>query len=225
MAKTIAGGPRGFADEPALASEAIHKMRQLIKAALGVEDRAHVEKYFCSAPTNRYAGADFNTLGINDPDAISGDDLLAVHLLGRMSFDPPTVRSLLLKGEIRRQITRLLCDIDPSVAIWADDAEPAIQAADRLWHVLKGINGIGPVIAGKLLARKRPRLVPILDERVDKYFNPPLGKFWGTLQAALREAGLPDMIESALRPDTLRGSEIEAKVTTIRLLDVAVWMK
>lgn len=212
-------------NKEALNSEATDNMRHLIKAVLGAEDRQHVEAYFSLEAANRYAGTEFNTLGLNHPHSVASDDLLAVHLLGRMTFDPPTVRNLILPGEVNRKITGLLREIDPQIELWKDAAESAIEAADHLWHVLTAIDGIGPVIAGKLLARKRPRLVPILDERVQKYFAPPAGRFWATLRAALEGHGLPDMIDSALRPDWLKGVEIESKVTTLRLLDVAVWMK
>lgn len=40
------------------------------------------------------------------------------------------------------------------------------SAASHAWHQLFEIKGVGWVTAGKLLARKRPRLIPVYDQLV-----------------------------------------------------------
>lgn len=45
--------------------------------------------------------------------------------------------------------------------------------ADTLWHQLHDILGLGPTLVGKLLARKRPHLVPVFDERVHRRMGKP----------------------------------------------------
>lgn len=50
------------------------------------------------------------------------------------------------------------------------DAEADVLAegspADQAWHLLCAQHGVDWVIAGKLLARKRPRLLPVYDKVV-----------------------------------------------------------
>jgi hypothetical protein len=198
------------------------RIRGLIKEILDdpVAPQA-VQRYFTES--DQFAGATFNTIGTNDPDAINEDDLLAVHLLGGMSFKPLTVRALLCPGVTREEVRRLLRRISTSVCLWEPAAARVLEGpALELWRTLKGLDNIGPVKAGKLLARKRPRLLPIYDKVIEKYFSPPPDRFWETLHEALREEGLPGRVDAILRPGILKGDD---RVTTIRLLDAAVWMK
>jgi hypothetical protein len=173
---------------------------------------------------SHYAADTFNTLGVNEADSLGEDDLLAVHLLG-MDFDPQSVRRLLTAGATQDQVGRLLSDIDQDVQLWDEEADSSLEPARALWDLLNKLQGVGPVTAGKLIARKRPRLIPIYDSEVGRYYETADGEFWSTLQSALRQDDLPDKIERALRPKALEGGEIEAQVTTLRLLDVAVWMR
>lgn len=69
----------------------------------------------------------------------------------------------------------------------------------ELWERLAGNehsnkpDGSGPVIEGKLLARKRPHLIPIYDIRVKQLFQRPKNdhSFWASLAVALRGATAP----------------------------------
>lgn len=76
----------------------------------------------------------------------------------------------------------LLSQIPHDVAL--QDARAAAHIAKRgpawrLWDAICDIeprpesNGIGPVAAGKLLARKRPCLLPVYDSRINKILNRP----------------------------------------------------
>src|SRR5206468_1622972 len=94
-----------------------------------------------------------------------------------------------------------------------------LHAAKKVWLFFKGLPGIDWVIAGKLLARKRPRLVPVFDSTVKKALTRPPEGFWAALGAALRNERRLATVE-ALRP-----AGLTTKVTTLRLLDVAVWMR
>jgi len=72
------------------------------------------------------------------------------------------------------------------------------------------------VTAGKLLARKRPRLIPIYDSVVKQAMGEP-ESWWRPLRAVLRDA--PDVVD---RVEDLRPEAVD--VSTLRLLDVAIWM-
>ena len=205
--------------------EAVLKCREKIKDLLGdMRVSGWAEAYF--NPEKSWTASTFNTLGLNDPYTLNCDDLLAVHLLG-IDFKPITVRRLLLPGEEKHQVEELLSTIDPGTRLWDAGAVEALDCANALWLYLKTnkdkFPGVDWVTAGKILARKRPHLIPILDRHVDSYLQPPKGEFWEVLGAALQEGELVEQIER-LRPKPVSSVEMRAQVSTIRLLDVAIWM-
>ncbi len=86
--------------------------------------------------------------------------------------------------------------------------------------MLKNQHKVGWVIAGKLVARKRPWLLPVYDRVVRCALGRP-PSFWTGLRITLRENNgalhhqLLDLRQSADLPQT---------VTALRVADVAVWM-
>ena len=62
-----------------------------------------------------------------------------------------------------------------------DDGGPA----DVLWHELQTIPLVSWVGAGKLMAAKRPRLIPVYDEKVRDLLDPRPGRFWVALRDEL----------------------------------------
>lgn len=69
-------------------------------------------------------------------------------------------------------------------AVDAADLSPG-SPADTAWHLLTDQHGIGWVTAGKLLDRKRPRLLPVYDQVVRCFLGRPTS-FWLGLHTALR---------------------------------------
>jgi hypothetical protein len=61
-----------------------------------------------------------------------------------------------------RHIPATLALGEPGARVHVLDSSPADQA----WHLLDARDGVGWVIAGKLLARKRPHLIPVWDHVV-----------------------------------------------------------
>ncbi|MFF4380822.1 DUF6308 family protein [Kitasatospora sp. NPDC001547] len=83
--------------------------------------------------------------------------------------------------------------------------------------------GAGPVVAGKLLARKRPHLVPVYDVRVKAVFRRPKvdTTFWSAPADALRADGGAFRARLArLRAEAGIGEDIGV----LRVLDVIAWM-
>jgi hypothetical protein len=120
----------------------------------------------------------------------------------------------------------LLAQIDTSLNLWdfpGDSVEPVVGKggpAEELWKLLEGQVGIGWVTAGKLLARKRPSLIPVYDEIVRCAFGRPK-KFWLALrEGLLREDG---KLASELA-DLQSRAQVPQEVTLLRVLDVVVWM-
>jgi hypothetical protein len=57
----------------------------------------------------------------------------------------------------------MLEKIDTETDLWCPAAADALREAEAIWEKLRTLPGVDWVTAGKLLARKRPRLVPIAD--------------------------------------------------------------
>jgi len=166
-------------------------------------------------PSGPFPADTFDTIGENDRNCLGADDLLAVTLLD-VRIDPPTARLLL--GDDRAEISAILMQVPDDVDLWDatdNDLAGAATACDRLGEYA----GIGPVVAGKLLARKRPRLVPVVDRIVIHALRAPENEYWTTLRECLADQDRRDRIE-ALRPEG-----VPAGVSTLRLFDVAVWME
>ncbi|MFE3379341.1 DUF6308 family protein [Streptomyces anulatus] len=150
----------------------------------------------------------------------TAEDLIAVQTL---SVTVPASVSLdLLEGSLGAQLSHLLraipvdTDLSDADASVVADGSPAHQA----WCLLENQYKVGWVIAGKLLARKRPRLLPVYDRVVRCALGRP-PSFWTELRTALRENDgalhhrLLDLRQSAGLPNS---------VSPLRIADVAVWM-
>lgn len=184
-----------------------------VDAALGPPAWDLVQAYFDR--DEGFAADTFDTLGDNPGDQITADDLLAVTLLD-VRFRPESVRNLF--GHAARRASVLLRAVPGDVALWHAEDEH-LAAAQDAWNFLRTQPGIGWVIAGKLMARKRPWLVPIFDGVIREALRPPRRRFWASMRAALADDDRRNRI------DRLRPPGLTMKVTTLRLLDVAVWMR
>ena len=101
----------------------------------------------------------------------------------------------------------------------SDATDTHLRAAEVVWKRLcKGHDGIGWVTAGKVLARKRPHLIPVLDDVVMTNLHLPTTGAWKMLHDALADEQRRRSIDNLL-PD-----QLSLFVPTLRILDVAVWM-
>jgi hypothetical protein len=173
-----------------------------------------------------YTGRRFEALdGGGDRDDVcnrfTASDILALKLL---SVDLPARIAIdLLEGALGEEAAGLLRQIPASASLWDAGAVNLIEAgmpADILWRLLEQQDGAGWVTAGKLLARKRPMLIPVYDNVVRCAYDGPQN-IWTALRDALRqESGFLE----ALNQLKLR-SGVPSQVTPLRVLDVAVWMR
>ncbi|MFF7169429.1 DUF6308 family protein [Streptomyces pseudovenezuelae] len=118
-------------------------------------------------------------------NVVTADDLIAVQTLPVRI--PVQVAVELLEGDLGVRLSELLSsvrfDIDMVEAEAADLAEGS--PAHTAWRALCDQPGIGWVTAGGLLARKRPRLLPVYDQVVRCVLGRPKS-FWPDLHGALR---------------------------------------
>ena len=200
-----------------------------LPAALRGED--HVEAlqklrmYFGLEPsTVAYTGASFERLGGGGDrgeirDVITTEDLVAVTML---SVNVPASAALRILGPDGRQISDLLCQIPTALDLVDVDPELITEAwpAWQLWALLESVYGIGWVIAGKLVARKRPRLIPVYDSIVSEQVGAP-ENYWHALNHALRENN--EALHRRL-VDIRVQSAIGNDISALRVFDIVTWM-
>lgn len=194
-----------------------------------------VRAYFADDPATRrarYAGAYFERLGGGGdrPEIayqFTAEDLLAVSMLS-----VPIVRYYALHVlqyqacEFSALLTQIPLDItlldDGADALIADDGPAA-----TLWQQLHDIrprpgdNRLGPVAAGKLLARKRPHLVPIWDSQVQAVLGRANvhGTWWEDLRRCLTDD--KDLVREV---ESVRAKAGVIHLSLLRTFDIMCWM-
>ncbi|MEU7822459.1 DUF6308 family protein [Catellatospora sp. NPDC049133] len=174
-----------------------------------------------------WTGSRFESLGRPDgtdphPDQITAADIAAVSLL---SVTVPAEGAIaLLEGDLGRQVAEQLRAIPTDVDLGTAQAFELVRdgsAANRAWHLLTAQHRIGPVLAGTLLARKRPRLIPVHDAVVECAIKPPPHQLWISLNHQLQTN------DGLLRNQLRRlhtAARLPEQVSVLRVLGVIVWM-
>ncbi len=165
-----------------------------------------------------FAGSTFHDSWLDgrspeDRDSIQPADLLALNLLDER-LRPRAIRTLL--GHGRDMAAGFLAQIRSDIALWEDEAEHSLTWANAMWWWLTEADWIGEAIAGKLLARLRPQLIPMRDSVAAQILTTKPHTLWASLRRELRDPDVRSRLE-ALRP-----SDVQAPL--IRVLDAAVWM-
>jgi hypothetical protein len=173
----------------------------------------------------RYSGRLFDRLshdgGNRSPNRVTPDDLIAVQMLSVVV--DRDVAFEILSGDLGNKLERLLAAIDPKLSIDDPEARTILNdPATKAWKLLEGQGGVGWVTAGKLLASKRPRLIPVYDTVVRCVTRPGKSKAWLWFADMLgsNERGLIGKLE------TLRAAaDVGEHVSLLRTLDVVIWMR
>jgi hypothetical protein len=191
-------------------------VEQRLDAVLGERTaRALVTCFFETAQP--FAGHTFDDLGVNDPYRVTGDDIAAVTLLD-VRLHPLAVRALLEAKAAA--VTEHLRGIPDALDLWMASDED-LHRIVRFYDFLDRLPGVGETKATKVLARKRPRLVPIIDSVVRRALplsDQPLALLQ-QLRAAMRDE------ERRQRVQELRPEWEGSAVTEMRLVDAAIWMQ
>lgn len=152
---------------------------------------------------------------IGDPNRFEASDVLAVEALNVVV--PPEAASALLITDTER-FNALLRRIPREQNLWEVrrlDVNVGSPSED-LHRELRTLRGIDWVVAGKLLAAKRPKLLPILDNEVNDYLRPPKTLFWVSLHDELSDAARREAITDVCR-------FAPPHVSLLRRIDVALW--
>jgi Family of unknown function (DUF6308) len=207
-----------------------------IPARLRDEDFATclVKRYLVTdtAGRARYSGAYFErTGGGGDREDVANrftaEDLLAVTMLSVRIEGYHALEVLRYQaGKLNDLLSQIPHDIalqDPRAAAHIAKGGPAW----RLWDAICDIeprpesNRVGAVAAGKLLARKRPRLLPVYDSRIKKVLNRPRtdNQWWHDLHDQLiNDPGLVQELEA------VRNRAGASHMSLLRVFDVMCWM-
>ena len=158
----------------------------------------------------------FSAMGSADPNGFAATDVLAVEALSVKV--PPNSAAKLIDTEAE-EFGTLLREIPADRDIWEMEASDLGEGSPALtlYRRLKRLDGVGPVTATKLMASKRPRLMPVIDTRVSELLQPPGGRFWLPMRNQLADAERRKKIVDVV-------SCAPANVTLLRRIDVALWM-
>lgn len=176
--------------------------------------KADFNRYFTSFNGRHFER--FSAMGSAEPNRFMATDILAVEALSVKV--PPNSAAKLLDTEAE-DFSALLRSITPSKNLW--EVEPGDldeqSPAWKLYYRLQVLDGVGPVTATKLMASKRPQLMPVIDTLVTELLQPPGGRFWLPMRNQLvddkRRKKITDVLSCA--PDN---------VSLLRRIDVALWM-
>ena len=176
--------------------------------------KADFDRYFNSFNGRHFER--FSAMGSANPNRFAATDILAVEALSVKV--PPNSAAKLIDTEAE-DFTALLREIPDDKDLWKIEASDLGEGSPALtlYRRLKGLHGVGPVTATKLMASKRPRLMPVIDSLVTEVLQPPGGWFWVPMRNQLADPGRRKKIAEVVScaPDN---------VTLLRRIDVAVWM-
>lgn len=171
-----------------------------------------------------YSGSQFEAMAAlnTDPYSIGPADFIAAAML---SVDIPAQAAIRLLVRDAAEITDLLKQIpaDRDIIDIDPDELTSGSAASELWRVLRrGTDGMGRTRTSKLIAAKRPRLIPIWDSFVERATGLDTSDYWCQFQSVLTAddhavwTRLTDVRELA--------SNVPDGVSNLRILDVLLWM-
>jgi hypothetical protein len=179
--------------------------------------RKDLHRYFAGNPGDQFTGRHFEPYSdLGEADRFGPSDVLAVRTL---SVDVPVESAaelLLTRGE---WFSEYLADVPVERDMWDVERDVfADESAASLTHArLRTLDGVDWVTAGKLLASKRPRLLPVYDNLVKSLLNPHGGAFWLPLYDQLSDPQRRSKIDIAC-------STAPEHVSLLRRIDVALWM-
>jgi hypothetical protein len=170
-------------------------------------------------PEGDYAGATFLSLEPNEPHRVTATDLFAVTLLS-VDIGARVTRRVIHDGQLRDELRAI-----PTVIHLEDADDGVLDAAGKCYETVKRLfvdptaKKSAPWVApAKLVARKRPRLVPVRDELVRRFLgiDPKWGYrgAWEIYQRLMRDAEIRGLLDPLVSQDP-----------PLRVLDVALWTR
>ncbi len=208
----------------------LQQLLALIQDNRAVQD---LRRYFSldAAPGSlpAYTGGRFEALGGGGDRPETANTVTAVDVVAAQMLSvvvPGPVALDLLEGNLGVQLAHKLASIPTDVAI-NDAAAAALIGpagpATAAWQLLEQQHDVGWVTAGKLLARKRPQLIPVWDRVVRCAMGyPPPQAVWLWFHERMTANDLA-LTQALIAVRETAG--VAASVTPLRTLDVIAWMR
>jgi hypothetical protein len=179
--------------------------------------RDSLQRYFAPTAEGGFTGRWFEHFAsLSDPLRLDANDIAACAALSV----PISGRVLNALMDVNDHFADLMREAPPQDVTLRDVDDASISdgcALSSAYLLLRGIDGVGPVTASKLMASKRPHLVPIRDSVVEDVLRAG-DRWWGPWKTLVSDPAVADLVD-AVTPDHLIGS-----VSLLRRLDVILWM-
>jgi hypothetical protein len=192
----------------------------------GKSARKNLEKYM-----KAFTGSKFETMADTEqPNRVTERDILAVSML---SVNVPAATTIWLLGDGAARVSELLTKI-PNVPIWSEEAdlESGTSSAGQLWTLVRHTNwrgdgiktGMGRTKTSKLLAAKRPALIPVWDSvTMEYFFGSREVNDWTAWQQRLSG---PEGLKLREAVERVRDEvPVAAHLSVLRTIDIVGWMK
>lgn len=176
-----------------------------------------------------YTGAHFHELtvaGPSHPDRFDIADIASLALLS-VTLNGKMAKQLTKRGEETSALeAKLSREPDRDLAGLSAEEIAHLEHPDnglyQAWKQIGTIHGIGQTRTSKLLARKRPRLVPIWDSVISSVLGLPDTKhYWTAFHTALTMDG--GKLDERLGTLAQKAGVAE-RYSRIRVLDILAWM-
>lgn len=167
------------------------------------------------SPEGRFAATTFDALPNNPVDGFSAEDLLAVTLLD-VTLGPRALRQLLESRSA--EFVQLLRDIPADLDVW-EATDEHLAAIDRCDAALRTLPGVGETRASKLMARKRPRLVPVVDSVIRHALGLGVDP-----RRELRDCLTDPAVRAAIERSRPKSAPA-GLISPLRLLDAVIWIR
>ncbi|GAB2549726.1 DUF6308 family protein [Brachybacterium huguangmaarense] len=178
----------------------------------------------------RFTGSRFDDFGreTGDENTITAADLLSLSFLS-VEIGGDAVLGIMegLEDRIGELLASLPTDVDIHElddAAFERQLGPSGTGQD-LWNLIRGREtgtswGMGPTRTSKLLARKRPRLIPIWDSFIGSALGMADSRgHWARMRAILRTEGVAEHLDHLRREANVP----EERCSLLRVFDVTVW--
>ncbi|ROR72389.1 DUF6308 family protein [Bogoriella caseilytica] len=187
-----------------------------------------LRRYFGLDGSAAFTGSRFERLGGGgdspaNADRVTAEDIVSLSMLS-IRLPGWASQRLLEDDEFSEVASAHLAKLPTDLDLV--DADPETLAAGgvaaQLWSHLYQLRGVGPTTVSKLMARKRPPLIPVWDSVIQRAFglknSGAQWRIWRDNLAADNQRLHRDML--VLREKAGLTDEISA----LRILDVVVWM-
>jgi hypothetical protein len=201
-----------------------------LSAALRNERILHVAnlaRYFA----DNFSGSHFEAFcGGGDADAVKNvicaHDLLATTCLS-VSF-PAHAMLELLEGQVGTGVAEQLEKIPVGKDLHAFSTNPLREGSPAwtAWELIDDLEDVGRTLTSKLLARKRPQLLPVLDDVVVCALSLGSENIWQSVyEFVTEESG--NVVEELgeIQNEAAKAVPHISDLSTLRVLDIVVWME